>query len=348
MKLFAKIELSENIDIIVVVCYTYASMQWYFILKYRKWSNMSNDNIAGKRIETANGDGKSKLDSSVKMVLAIKSILARILKGCVKEYSDLDVQDIETKYIEGNILVSKELVHQDEVMPVITGTNTEHKSKKEGTVTFDLKFNAFVPGEDGPVQFIVNVEGQNTAAYPLIKRGIYYCGRMLSAQYGTVFVKKHYEMLRKVISIWVCFEGDKEERNTITRYSLQPTCLYGDHVEKIGNYNMIDVIMLYIGNDKETDNQVLKMLDKLFSDDYNVSEKKRFLQEECGINLSESDSKEVDGMCNYSDYVYARGEKAMLLQNIRSIMDSLKCSSQKAMDVLKVPKELQAELLPLI
>ena len=104
-------------------------------------------------------------------------------------------------------------------MPVITGSNTEFSSATEGKVTFDLKFNAVVPDEEGTRQMIINVEGQNRAAYPILKRGIYYCGRMLSAQYGTVFKQSHYEKLRKVISIWVCFAGDEKNVNTINSYS---------------------------------------------------------------------------------------------------------------------------------
>jgi len=45
------------------------------------------------------------------------------------------------------------------------------------------------------------------------------------------------------------------------------------------------------------------MLDKIFSSRYNVSEKKQYLQEECGINLTDSEEVEVEQMCNYSDYV---------------------------------------------
>lgn len=36
------------------------------------------------------------------------------------------------------------------------------------------------------------------------KRAVYYCGRMLSAQYGTVFTNSHDEKVKRVISLWVC------------------------------------------------------------------------------------------------------------------------------------------------
>ena len=37
--------------------------------------------------------------------------------------------------------------------------------------------------------------------YPIIKRALYYCSRMISFQYGSEFTEAHYEKIRKVYSI---------------------------------------------------------------------------------------------------------------------------------------------------
>ena len=280
-------------------------------------------------------------NEAVKKVLALKPILARILQGCVKEFNDLPINDIENKYIEGTPTIATEAVHEDEYVPVITGSSTEHKTKKEGTVTFDLKFNAIVPNNEGYIKLILNVEGQNKASYPILKRGIYYCGRMLSAQYGTVFTNSHYEKLRKVISIWVCFDGNRKQLNTINQYRMQEKSVLGKFKANDDYYNLLEVITLYIGDDTKTDNKLLKMLDKIFSKKYNVDEKKKYLQDECGIAMSDA---EVDTMCNYSDYVENRGKQERLLQDIRSLMETLNLSAEKAMQALKVSPEEQAEL----
>ena len=47
---------------------------------------------------------------------------------------------------------------------------------------------------------------------------VYYCSRMISAQYGTEFVKSNYQNVRKVYSIQICLDVPKEWENTITRY----------------------------------------------------------------------------------------------------------------------------------
>lgn len=331
---------------------------------------MSSDNYVGNRLNAAGV--KASLDNSVKRIIALKPILARILQGCVKEFADLPIDEIENKYIEGTPTVASEPVHEDEIVPVITGSNTEHKTVHEGTVTFDLKFNALVPKGDGYMQLIVNVEAQNRTSYPVLKRGVYYCGRMLSAQYGTVFTKSHYEKLHKVISIWVCFHGSKKKQNTINRYCLKEERLYGKYYAKKDDYALAEVIALYIGDDRKTNNKLLKMLDKIFSNSYNVDEKKKYLQDECGIIMTETVNAEVESMCNYSDYVenqgvakgeaigivkgeaigeargMTKGNKNRLLQDIRNLMDSLDLSADKAMQALKLTSEEQQELLPLL
>ena len=60
------------------------------------------------------------------------------------------------------------------------------KSVREGTVTYDIRFRAIVPDSEEQIALIINVEDQNDfyPGYPLIKRGIYYCCRMISSQYG--------------------------------------------------------------------------------------------------------------------------------------------------------------------
>ena len=71
----------------------------------------------------------------------------------------------------------------------------------EGTIRYDVRFYATAPSEDGLIGLILNVEAQNryNAGYPLLKRAIYYCSRMISAQYGTEFTKGEYGKIKKSV-----------------------------------------------------------------------------------------------------------------------------------------------------
>lgn len=49
----------------------------------------------------------------------------------------------------------------DEGGTVISGMDTEDKSVREGTVTYDIRFRAIVPDSEEQIALIINVEAQN-------------------------------------------------------------------------------------------------------------------------------------------------------------------------------------------
>ena len=119
-------------------------------------------------------DDSAGYDAACKRVLSEKAILARIMKACLEEYKDCDVNEIAEKYIEGQPQVSTVPVLPDEGNTIISGMDTEDKSVHEGTVTYDIRFRAIVPSSGEPIALIINVEAQDKfyPGYPLIKRGI--------------------------------------------------------------------------------------------------------------------------------------------------------------------------------
>lgn len=199
---------------------------------------MEIENILAKNIAAA-GD-KAAYDTVCKRLLANKVILAWIMKSCLEEYGDLGVNEIAEKYIEGEPQIAGTPVNPDEeandVGEQIKGTKTEDSTIKEGTVTYDIRFYALVPGagERETVSLIINVEAQNDfyPGYPIVKRGIYYCSRMISSQDGVEFADSHYEKIKKVYSIWVCVNPPKYRKNTIARYTIREESLVGGSVGK--------------------------------------------------------------------------------------------------------------------
>ena len=73
---------------------------------------------------------------------------------------------------------------------------------------------------------------------------VYYCSRMISAQYGTEFVKSNYQNVRKVYSIWICLDVPKEWENTITRYHIVEENLVDRTREEIKNYNLLTAVLV--------------------------------------------------------------------------------------------------------
>ncbi len=272
---------------------------------------------------------KARYDEACKKVLAEKIILAWIMKHTMKEYADYDVREIVEKFIVGEPKVAETKVLRDETnAPKITGTGVEDSTVTEGSVTYDIQFRAIVPDTDEVVQMIINVEAQNDfyPGYPLIKRGIYYCARMISSQYGTVFTKSHYEKIQKVYSVWICMNPPKERSNTITGYSLTETQYVGKVREKREYYDLMNAIMICLGkNESETEHELLNLLDVLLSVEKNAQEKKEILEKKFDIPMTENMETEVKHMCNLSDGVEQKGiEKGIEENRHTTVINMLK------------------------
>lgn len=308
---------------------------------------MVTETILAKNIIAA-GE-KAAYDAACKRLLANKIILAWIMKCCLEEYRDFGVEEIATKYIEGDPQVSQGSVNPDEDSGYggdqIKGAKTEDSTIKEGTITYDIRFYAVVPCSGEMVSLIINIEAQNDfyPGYPIIKRGIYYCGRMISSQYGVEFTDNHYEHIKKVYSIWICANPPKYRENTINRYTIQEDNLVGEIKEKKEHYDLLTVIMICLGHDGDDKYAgILKLLDVLLSSEKDPEEKKKILHHDFDIRMTKTLESEVQVMCNLSKGIEEKGmEKGMekgILVSIQNLMDSMGWTAEKAMKALKIPE----------
>lgn len=268
-----------------------------------------NTNIA-KDIRTA--DVKANYDAACKRLLSEKVILAWIMKSCLEEYRGCEVGEIAEKYIEGKPQVGEAAVGSDEQngAPAIRGLSGEDATMAEGTVTYDIRFLALAPSSGEPIWLIINVEAQNDfyPGYPLIKRGLYYCSRMISSQYGTEFAGSHYEEIKKVYSIWICMDPPKNRRNSITRYSIAEENLVGTVKEEKASYDLLVAIMICLGEaEEEPKADVLKLLNVLLSTETGSEDRCQILEEDFNIKMTQTLESEVSLMCNLSKGVEEKG-----------------------------------------
>ena len=288
---------------------------------------------------------KAAYDNACKKLLSNKIILAWIMKSCLPEYRDCTVQEIAEKYIEGEPHISEIAVHQDEqpeTAPLIKSLNTEDNTICEGTITYDIRFRAVAPVSGKLIQLIINVEGQNifSPGYPLIKRSIYYCSRMISSQYGTEFTNSHYENIRKVYSIFICMNSPQYRKNTINCYSLQEQNIIGNAHEKKENYDLITAIIICLGDkNHEAGSGILRLLEVLLSSERDAEEKRHILQHDYDIPMTERIESEVSEMCNLSEGIEQRGIQKERLNSIQNLMKNLKLPLEQAMAALGIPKD---------
>ena len=270
------------------------------MLKYREKRGEAMDE---KKLEDIYLAGRNaEYDANAKRLLSSKKILAWILKYTVPEFENSEIADIRDKYIQGTPEVATVPVMPDETnAPRVLGDNAEDKTVTEGTVTFDIRFRAKTPEED-TLGLIINIEAQHSSrlSYPLTKRAIYYCSRLISSQHDIDFTKSHYEKIKKVYSIWLCMDSP-DGSNGITRYSMEETTPYGHITEEKKNYDLAQAVMIYLSNEKkDIGNRLLNLLYEIFKSEDNAAGKMKVLDKDYDIQLNNSEEGMVDTMCNLS------------------------------------------------
>ena len=86
----------------------------------------------------------------------------------------------------------------------------------------------------------------------------------------------------------------------ITRYRLTENQEYGAYREDRRNYDLLQVVMVYIGQGKrELGNRLLNLLEEIFKSKDSAKDKRERLQKEYQIDLNEEEGM-VDTMCNLS------------------------------------------------
>lgn len=271
------------------------------------------------------GERKALYDAACKKVLSEKGIVAHILKDCVEEYKNVSIEDIIHKYIQGKPEIDRIMVQEESLLTRIGNEQTEESSEKEGTVFYDIRFTALAPSNGDIIELIINVEAQNNfhPGYPLLKRGIYYCSRMISSQYGTVFVKSDYGKIKKVYSIWVCTNPSQEMEYSITRYKMTEENLVGMVKAHRQDYDLLNVVMICLG--KKTYKELtglLSLLNLVLIDNYLDSKEKRdTLSNEFKVEITPELEKGVADMCNLSAGIERQGiEKGQM----RTVINTLK------------------------
>ena len=252
---------------------------------------------------SALGDGVAKVDEKIKALLADKQILARILKYSVEEFKEYDILEIINRIEEIEILevpVDSGLSHKSKnEFGKISGSNTEDNVPGEGVIYYDIRFN--VTKGKKRIKVLINIEAQATTSvsrlgYHIENRMTYYLSRMISAQKEQEFFGSDYDKIKEVISIWICMDARKNE-DSIIEYQLRPEVKFGEniHPEEI---NLLKGILIKIRGGKnmtQSKNKLIEMLEYVIAD-HSVEEKKNYLKNECGVEMTKELERKVEAM----------------------------------------------------
>ncbi|MBQ6400601.1 MAG: PD-(D/E)XK nuclease family transposase [Clostridia bacterium] len=262
-----------------------------------------------------NAGDEAKLDRNVKKIFSHEAILAPLMRMCIPEFQGFSDEFIATNCFVEKPEVSKYTVHQDEGGKPdgnqrITQMNSEDNAANEQVIHYDIRFTARVPETDRDIKVIINLEIQvdDGLHYQVVTRGLYYCSRMISAQYGTVFTHSEYEKLQKVYSIWIC-PGSRTRQNAITDYMVQEKPRIGNNTCEKANYDKLQVIVVTLGQDgTNSTDQLIKYLSLILSDEKPLDERKRQLEDEYRIPMTYEIEEEMSGVCNMGEAIRRKAE----------------------------------------
>lgn len=288
-------------------------------------------------------------DDYAKFILSQKEILSRILKFTIKEFEDMEAEDI-MELIEGEPLISKVSTEPGETNQTfhgkITGNNTESTELEEGTIIFDIIF--YVRMKDGVSRIIINLEAQGIEKppYPLVNRTIFYIARLISSQKNRNFDHSNYGDMLRTYSIWICFNL---EENCMNYLHLTNTSLFGTH-EWLGDLELMNIFL--VGLDKNLSEEALKttdsnlhyMLGTIFSNDLSPRDKVRLLSEREDMPAGTHIRKELDTMCNLSYGIEEQGIEKGIEKGRMDLIKNMLSKHMPVEDIMKYSGATEEEI----
>ena len=255
----------------------------------------------------------AKMDRHIKKIFSHEAVLAPLMRMCLPEFRNYSDEFIVRNCFLGKPSVS-DPVHQDEGGMLdgnqrVTQMNSEDNAADEQVIHYDILFTARIPDSDQEVRVIVNLEIQNDAGlrYQVVTRGLYYCSRMISAQYGTAFTHSEYGKIQKVYSIWICPDS-QARRNTVTDYAVEEKVRIGNNGSRKSDYDKLQVVVITLAQDGvNSDDQLIRYLSLFLSNEKSLAERKRQLEKEYRISMNEELDREMNNVCNIGEAILEKG-----------------------------------------
>lgn len=288
---------------------------------------------------------KIMLDQHCKAIVGNQEMLARMIHEFVREARHLSVNEI------------MEIIKDEHRFKWL---NNENMIPSYGTVKFDMFCCVDLPQLNGTNKRIyLNIEIQNNIhpGYSLVTRGIAYVLRILTTQWGREYDDKSYDGMKKVYSLWIMPQATKRKDGDVDVYKLKKERKNGKEENK-ENYDKEELVMIYLNQKHDTTkkyfkhDEVLMPLVVFLNNRIDFQGKKEIIKE-YGFKETE---REVKEMCDYANYLErkARNEginrgkkierKEKNIEHVRSVMNELNCSYQRAMDILRLSEDERKDI----
>ena len=181
-------------------------------------------------------------------------------------------------------------------------------------------------------------------------RGNDYLSRIITSQNGKEYDYRNYDGMKKAYVIWILPQVAKKRDGHVNRINSKLENISGSTIERLESYDKSEQIMVSLNKDhdikdKYEDSDWIKTPLVIFlNNTYDLLVKKEVIKE-YGFEEIE---KEVKKICNLGEMIareniekghsmgIEQGQKLERITLIKNMMESLQCSMQRAMNVLKL------------
>ena len=125
----------------------------------------------------------------------------------------------------------------------------------------------------------------------------------------------------------------KGHDSSINFYGTTERHILVDYCETPENYQLMNAIVVYIGDHHSSDN-LLNLLRLIFKQDLSAEEKKKLLKQDYDLTLTEEMGEELDSMCNLSEGIFERGKENGHMEEKKQTILRLFRKGKKLSDIM--------------
>lgn len=246
-------------------------------------------------------------DASCKRLLLERQVIARVLAGAVSGFEGVDPAEAARDLVVGEPTLGEPLGRDAPADPgPALALSTEDGTEAEGQGRFDVRARAIDPSTGELVELDLEAQGTSRLGYPLLRRAMYYCGRMLSQQGASVVARSRYGALRRVVTVWVVADPPAHARCTLWRAAMAGEPLVGAPAWDERDYARAEVVAACLGAGAREAGGLLGMLDALLGPGLAAEERLALLAGKYGMMVTEPIEEGVRDVCTMGEALVMR------------------------------------------
>ena len=153
---------------------------------------------------------------------------------------------------------------------------------------------------------------------------------------NTEFILPDYDGLKKVYSIWLCFNAPQYIGNAISRYRITKEDVLGNTNTPSEAYDKLEIVQICLQEDSyEHEDKLIGLLNTIFSTKKSFAEIENSMERVYNIPMKNNLGEEVRQMCSLSEGIEQKGIEKGIQQMVVNALKSI--SIEQVAEILLLP-----------